>query len=52
MNLYFYIQKEMEISEKIWICIRLSEKFLSFSKEIIDAQCSLFYISLLNYART
>ena len=31
--------------------IRLSEKFLSFYKEIIDAQCFLFYISLLNYAR-
>ena len=35
-----------------WGCIRLSEKFLSFYKEIIDAQCFLFYISLLNYART
>ena len=34
-------------------CIRLSEKFLSFCKEIIDAQFFvLFYISLLNYART
>ena len=32
--------------------IRWSEKFLSFDKEIIDAQCLLFYISLLNYART
>ena len=32
--------------------IRLSEKFLSFYKEIIDAQCFLFYVSLLNYART
>ena len=31
---------------------RLSEKFLSFYKEIINAQCFLFYISLLNYART
>ena len=30
--------------------IRLSEKFLSFYKEIIDAQCFLFHISLLNYA--
>ena len=33
-------------------CIRLSKKILSFYKEIIDAQCFLFYISLLNYART
>ena len=33
-------------------CIRLSEMFLSFYKEIIDAQCFLFYIGLLNYART
>ena len=33
------------------ICIRLSEKFLSFYKEITDVQCFLFYISLLNYAR-
>ena len=32
--------------------IRLSGKFLSFYKEIIDAQCFLFYISLLNYAGT
>ena len=32
--------------------IRLSEKFLSFYKEIIDAQCFLLRISLLNYART
>ena len=36
--------------EKLYI--RLFEKFLSFYKEIIDAQCLLFYISLLNYART
>ena len=33
-------------------CIRLSEKFLSFYKEIIDTEYFLFYISLLNYART
>ena len=32
--------------------IRLSEKFLSFYKKIIEAQCFLFYISLSNYART
>ena len=32
--------------------IRLSEKFLSFYKEIIHAQCVLFYISLLNYTQT
>ena len=37
---------------RVWKCIRLSERFLSFYKEIIDAQCFLFYISLLNYART
>ena len=30
-------------------CIRLSEKFLSFYEEIIDAQCFLFYIILSNY---
>ena len=30
--------------------IRLSETFISSYKEIIDAQCFLFYISLLNYA--
>ena len=39
-----------------WICtallIRLSEKLLSFYKEIIDGQCFLFYISLLNYTPT
>ena len=29
--------------------IRLSQKFLSFYKEIIDAQHLLFYIILLNY---
>ena len=28
---------------------RSSEMFLSFYKEIIDAQCFLFYISLLDY---
>ena len=33
-------------------CISLSEKLLSFYEEIIDAQYFLFYISLLNYART
>ena len=32
--------------------VSLSEMFLSFYKEIIDAQCFLFYISLLNYTRT
>ena len=32
--------------------IRSSEMFLSFYEQIIDAQCFLFYISLLNYART
>ena len=37
---------------QLLVSIRLSEKFLSFYKEIIDAQCFLFYISLLNYART
>ena len=31
-----------------WRCIRLSEKFLSFYEEIIDAQRFLFYISLSN----
>ena len=30
-------------------CIRLSEKFLSFYKEVVDAQHILFYIILLNY---
>ena len=33
-------------------CISLSEKSLSFYEEIINAQYFLFYISLLNYART
>ena len=32
--------------------IRLSEKFLSFHEEIIDAQGSLFYIILSNYVRS
>ena len=32
--------------------IRLSEKFLSFYEEIIDAQRSLFYIILSNYVRS
>ena len=32
--------------------ISLSEKSLSFYKEIINAQCLLFYISLSNYAQT
>ena len=51
----------MEVDESSFSCfrstetyesiyIRLSEKFLSFYKEIIDAQCFLFYINLLNYA--
>ena len=34
------------------ILIRLSEKFLSFYEEIIDAQGFLFYIILLNYLRS
>ena len=34
-----------------YACIRLSGKFLSFDKETIDAQCFLFYVSLLNSAR-
>ena len=38
--------------QHISIIIRLSEKFLSFYKEIIHTQYLLFYISLLNYART
>ena len=47
--MYFdiFIKKEVFV-----VCIRLSKKFLSFYKEIIDAQYSLLYISLLNYART
>ena len=32
--------------------VGLSEMFLSFYKELIDAQCFLFYICLMNYART
>ena len=32
--------------------IRLSEKFLSFYEEIIDAQRSLFYIILSKYVRS
>ena len=32
--------------------IRLSEKFLSFYEEIIDAQCFFFYITLSNYVRS
>ena len=32
--------------------IRLSEKFLSFYEEIIDAQCILFYIILPNYVQS
>ena len=39
--------------ENIWtrtfICIRSSEKFLSFSKEIMHAQYFPFYIILSNY---
>ena len=31
--------------------IRLSEKFLSFYEELIDAQRFLFYIILSNYVR-
>ena len=47
--MYFdiFIKKEVFV-----VCIGLSKKFLSFYKEIIDAQYSLLYISLLNYART
>ena len=37
---------EIEIMEK---CIRLPQKLFSFYKEIIDAQHSLFYITLLKY---
>ena len=33
------------------LCIRLSEKFLSFYEELIDAQRFLFYIILSNYVR-
>ena len=33
------------------VATTLSEMFLSFYKEIMDVQCFLFYISLLNYAR-
>ena len=46
--MYFdiFIKKEVFV-----VCIGLSEKFLSFYKEIIDAQCSSLYINLLNYAR-
>ena len=32
-----------------YVCIRLSKKFLSFCKEIIDAQHFSFYIILLNH---
>ena len=45
-------------SRRLWIVeyklcdIRLFKMFLSFYKEIIDARCFLFYINLLNYART
>ena len=35
-----------------WSNIRLSEKFLSFYEEIIDAQRFLFYIILSNYVRS
>ena len=38
--------------ERVVEIISLSEKFLSFCKEIIDARRSLFYINLLNYAAT
>lgn len=34
------------------VSIRLSEKFLSFYEEIIEAQRSLFYIHLSNYVRS
>lgn len=35
----------------VYVSIRLSEKLLSLYKEIMDAQCFLFRISLSNYAR-
>ena len=35
----------------LYLCIRLSEKFLSFYDEIIDAYF-LFYIILSNYVRS
>ena len=47
-----YVCVNLHIILTCGINIRLSEKFLSFYKEIIDAQCFLFYISLLNYVRT
>ena len=34
------------------MCIRSSEKFLSFYKEITDAQHFSFYIILSNYTRS
>ena len=40
------IQKEME---NVNTCIRSSEKFLSFYKEIMDVQHFTFYIILSNY---
>ena len=36
----------------IRVMYQVAEKFFWFYKEIIDAQCFLFYISLLNYTRT
>ena len=43
-----YDSRYMHICRCI-VCIRLSEKFLSFYEEIIDVQCILFYIILSNY---
>ena len=45
-------QDEIAMELLFEICIRVSEKFLSFYKEIMDVQCFLFYISLSDYART
>ena len=45
MNLHRYLQPVNYLSEYI----RSSEKFLSFYKEIMDAQDFPFYIILSNY---
>ena len=43
----FYVHYEWGV-----LYIRLSQKFLSFYKEIVDAQHFLFYIILSNYVRS
>lgn len=49
--IYDSTKQAIERAQSYYI-IRLSDKFFSFCKEIIDALCFLFYINLSNYAWT